>query len=387
MSIKGFLEVQEMQEGGPARFTPFAVDPEGSPRKRVRASYEPPTPPTITLPPIAPITPTPTEDLTNFSPDINYNIDMVAAEANAARQGISITPNMSNEYLFALSQENKATPGSLKMDAFVGKYALPVLTAVAKVNPVVGFGNALFGATRGEGLLGGLFGGKAKTPEQQQVAQAQAQARAQAQEQAQVQAQAQAQNRAMLSTAGGFARTFSGEQKGIPTTAGTQLNRQSGKLYNFAGTPFGSSTVATSALGAVTTASVGRDNALFGAAYGQGRGGKGMFSSFAHYASGLNEAEETSIVTNGINTGRFANAAQGKEVIDALVDQGRNQQEIETIIEQMNPEQMQGQPETAPSIDGLDVGFGDSVSVSDFSAYSDMGSDADAPSFTGIGLD
>ena len=139
MSIKGFLEVQEMQEGGPAMFTPFAVDPEGSPRRRIAPTYQPNPPPTIALPPIAPITPTPTEDLTNFSPDINYNIDMVAAEANAARQGISITPNMSNEYLFALSQENKATPGSLKMDAFVGKYALPVLTAVAKVNPVVGF--------------------------------------------------------------------------------------------------------------------------------------------------------------------------------------------------------------------------------------------------------
>ena len=72
MSIKSFLEVQEMQEGGQARFTPFAVDPEGSPRKRVRASYEPPTPPTIALPPIAPITPTPTPEQLNISPDPNY---------------------------------------------------------------------------------------------------------------------------------------------------------------------------------------------------------------------------------------------------------------------------------------------------------------------------
>ena len=49
MSIKGFLEVQEMQEGGPAMFTPFAVDPEGSPRRRIAPTYQPNPPPTIVL--------------------------------------------------------------------------------------------------------------------------------------------------------------------------------------------------------------------------------------------------------------------------------------------------------------------------------------------------
>ena len=114
-------------------------------------------------------------------------------------------------------------------------------------------------------------------------------------------------------------------------------------------------------------------------------GGKGSFTSFAHYGAGVSQADEITIVQSA-RPGVFSSAKAGKDVVDSLVAMGRNEKDIKTIVGQMNPEQMQGRPETAPSIDA-DVGFGDSVSVSDFSDYSDMGSDAEAPTFSSIGLD
>jgi hypothetical protein len=155
MSIKGFLEVQEMQEGGPAMFTPFAVDPEGSPRRRIAPTYQPNPPPTIALPPIAPITPTPTPEQLNISPDPNYmgSIDMTLAQAGANRDGLGpISPHWSQEFLSTLEARGRPeTDLSRTLDRGFKALATPALAVTAALVPGAAPLAGLFSAVTGRG--------------------------------------------------------------------------------------------------------------------------------------------------------------------------------------------------------------------------------------------
>ena len=139
MSIKGFLEVQEMQEGGPAMFTPFPIDPEGSPRSRIAPTYDPDPAPTIELPPPVDIPLIPTQDAGNISADASYNINMALAQAGADRDGLGpINPHWSQEFLSTLEARGRGdTPGSLIMDNIAKALVTPVLTAATLAVPVV----------------------------------------------------------------------------------------------------------------------------------------------------------------------------------------------------------------------------------------------------------
>ena len=327
MSIKGFLEAQEMQEGGPAMFTPFAVDPEGSPRRRIAPTYQPNPPPTIALPPIAPITPTPTPEQLNISPSINYNIDMAAAEANAARQGITITPNMSKEYLFTLAQENKPTDLSRATDRFAKALLTPALAVATLAVPAIAPMTGLFSAVTGRGaggILSSALSAMGSKPTSTNLGTTQFQTQT-----------------APQTTTSAIPQTTT---SAIPQTPAQQFASAAGAVKSTTPAPVGSTllgggfgSTVTPAAGVnvapnfTTAAQAGSDKSLFGAAYGQGRGGKGMFSSFAHYAAGMNEGEEAAAVAAGVTSGAFASIAEGAETVDGLVSRGYDQAEVDAI--------------------------------------------------------
>ena len=331
MSIKGFLEAQEMQEGGPAMFTPFAVDPEGSPRRRIAPTYQPNPPPTIALPPIAPITPTPTPEQLNISPSINYNIDMAAAEANAARQGITITPNMSKEYLFTLAQENKPTDLSRATDKFALGVVAPVVAAtLGTVFPPAGMAAAAMakaGVIGGKGgIISTIFGGGKPTSTTTSTNLGTTQFQTQTAPQATTSAIPQTTTSAIPQTpAQQFASAAGAVKSTTPAPVGSTLL---GGGFGSTVTPAAGVNVAPNF---TTAAQAGSDKSLFGAAYGQGRGGKGMFSSFAHYAAGMNEGEEAAAVAAGVTSGAFASIAEGAETVDGLVSRGYDQAEVDAI--------------------------------------------------------
>jgi hypothetical protein len=85
---------------------------------------------------------------------------------------------------------------------------------------------------------------------------------------------------------------------------------------------------------AATPVSVGQD--IFGVAYGKGGeispgfaiGGKGSFTSFAHYGAGVSQADESTIISTGMNNQVFADAQSGKDTVDALVANGYNEAQI-----------------------------------------------------------
>ena len=329
MSIKGFLEVQEMQEGGTARFTPFVVDPEGSPRKRVRASYEP-TPPTIALPPIAPITPTPTPEQLNISPSINYNVDMAAAEANAARQGITITPNMSREYLFTLAQENRPTDLSRATDRFAKALLTPALAvatlAVPPLAPMTGLFSAVTGRGGG-GIISSALSAMGSKPTSTNLGTTQFQ----------TQTAPQATTSAIPQTT----------TSAIPQTPAQQFVSAAGAVKSTTTAPvgstlfgggFGSTVTPAAAPAAPTAAQVGSE--IFGNVYGMGGeisqnfaiGGKGSFTSFSHYGAGISQADEISIVTNAA-PGVFDSAADGKDTVDTMVSNGYNEAQITAVAQ------------------------------------------------------
>ena len=307
MSIKGFLEVQEMQTGGMLQqsFTgPFANQSRRNPsgEEYIPPSYELPKPPTITLPPIAPITPTPTEDLTNFSPDPNYmgSIDMTLAQAGADRDNLGpLNPHWSQEFLSTLEARGRPeTDLSRALDKGFSNVLAPALAAVSTINPAVALGTTLFSAFTGKGIVGSLIsaGRAGQTSAPQTAPQAIPQTAPQTAPQA------------------------------IPQTPAQQFAAATGNNYAL-GVSRGTAAPAVT----VTAAQAGSDPALFGAAYGQGRGGKGMFSSFAHYSAGLNEAEESQAVATGVTNEVFTSIEQGSQVVDSLVSRGYNQAEIEAI--------------------------------------------------------
>jgi hypothetical protein len=79
---------------------------------------------------------------------------------------------------------------------------------------------------------------------------------------------------------------------------------------------------------------------MFGVAYGMGGeispgfaiGGRGSFTSFAHYGAGISQADEISIVSNAA-PGVFATPESGKDAIDGLVAGGYTESEITAIAQ------------------------------------------------------
>jgi hypothetical protein len=101
----------------------------------------------------------------------------------------------------------------------------------------------------------------------------------------------------------------------------------------------GSETVNTfSGTTGMSAAQIGSE--MFGVAYGMGGeispsfaiGGKGSFTSFAHYGAGISQADEISIVSNAA-PGVFASPESGKDAIDGLVAGGYNESEITAIAQ------------------------------------------------------
>jgi hypothetical protein len=331
MSIKGFLEVQEMQEGGPAMFTPFAVDPEGSPRRRIAPTYQPNPPPTIALPPIAPITPTPTPEQLNISPDPNYmgSIDMTLAQAGATKHGLgTLNPHWNQEFLSTLESEGRPeTDLSRALDRGFKALATPALAVATLAVPAIAPMTGLFSAVTGRGgggilssALSSAMGGK-QTPTNLGTSQFQTQTAPQAT----TSAIPQTPTQQFAAATGNSYALGDGRSTGAPAPVG----------YTLPGGGFGSTVTPAAGVNVApnftTAAQAGSDKSLFGAAYGQGRGGKGMFSSFAHYAAGINEGEEAAAVAAGVTSGAFASIAEGAETVDGLVSRGYDQAEVDAI--------------------------------------------------------
>ena len=386
MSIKGFLQAKEMQTGGMLQqsFTgPFANqsrrDPSGA--EYIPPTYAPPKPRTITIDPITPTPTAPTaEEIAKLDPGTvgshaDYNYNVTDAIAGAAKAGMGpFTPAQIGmlEPEFAASLAATVQPEtalSRMADATIGQ-AIP-FTPEGRLGLSIG---ALTPGAVGLATQRGLTG---ETLTDQ------------------------------VSKASAAVTSFFSDSKPATTTpAATQQIAGTGQFGPLAPAPIGTPTTPASARQAIaainqtpaapaapaapTAAQTGAE--MFDT-FGMGGeispnfaiGGKGSFTSFAHYGAGVSQADEITIVQSA-RPGVFSSAKAGKDVVDSLVAMGRNEKDIKTIVGQMNPEQMQGRPETAPSIDA-DVGFGDSASVSDFSDYSDMGSDAEAPTFSSIGLD
>lgn len=60
-------------------------------------------------------------------------------------------------------------------------------------------------------------------------------------------------------------------------------------------------------------------------------GGNGAFTSMAHYSSGVSQLDESNIVAEGINSGSFTDAQEGRNFISNAVESGFTQDEVETL--------------------------------------------------------
>jgi len=401
MSIKGFLQAKEMQTGGMLQqsFTgPFANqsrrDPSGA--EYIPPTYAPPKPRTITIDPITPTPTAPTaEEIAKLDPGTvgshaDYNYNVTDAIAGAAKAGMGpLTPAQIGmlEPAFAASLAATVQPEtdlSRGFDKFaLGVVAPVVATTLGTVFPPLGIAGAAMSKAgvigSKDGIINTIFGGKEPTATVLGSGYSQNPAAPTVSESVSLNAAIPTSSTSVAPIASEFGPMGGGYL--TPGSAGSPLTSK-GMDQGFAST-------VTSVVPAATA--IGSE--MFGNIYGMGGeispnfaiGGKGSFTSFAHYGAGVSQADEITIVQSA-RPGVFSSAKAGKDVVDSLVAMGRNEKDIKTIVGQMNPEQMRGQPETAPSIDA-DVGFGDSVSVSDFSDYSDMGSDAEAPTFSSIGLD
>ena len=384
MSIKGFLEVQEMQEGGPAMFTPFAVDPEGSPRRRIAPTYQPNPPPTIVLDPIAPITPTPTPEQLNISPDPNYmgSIDMTLAQAGADRDGLGpISPHWSQEFLSTLESRGRPeTDLSRATDKFALGVVAPVVAAtLGTAFPPVGIAAAAMarsGVIGGkDGIISTIFGGGKPTSTTTSTNLGTTQFQTQTAPQAITSAipQTPAQQSAAAIPPANYGK-FS-QNPAAPTvsesvsldyatpTSTSQITPIASEFGPMGGgylTP-GSETVNTfSGTTGMSAAQVG--SGMFGAAYGLGGeispsfaiGGKGSFTSFAHYGAGVSQADEISIVSNAA-PGVFASVESGKTAIDAMVANDYTEAQITEASK--STQDLQGQD--FMNYQGADGGGGD----------------------------
>ena len=116
-------------------------------------------------------------------------------------------------------------------------------------------------------------------------------------------------------------------------------------------------TPASAAPAAPTAAAVG--TGMFGNIYGMGGeispsfaiGGKGSFTSFAHYGAGVSQADEINLGQAGMANGSsgFETPEAGKLTIDTLVDKGYNESAITAVATGMGTE---GKPD-------FDAGFSD----------------------------
>ena len=61
-------------------------------------------------------------------------------------------------------------------------------------------------------------------------------------------------------------------------------------------------------------------------------GGSGAFTSMAHYNAGISQLDESNIVAQGINSGSFTNAQEGRGTIDDLIESGYGETEINDIV-------------------------------------------------------
>ena len=61
-------------------------------------------------------------------------------------------------------------------------------------------------------------------------------------------------------------------------------------------------------------------------------GGNGAFTSMAHYNAGISQLDESNIVAQGINSGSFTNAQEGRGTIDDLIESGYGETDINDIV-------------------------------------------------------
>lgn len=346
MSLKSFLQ---MQEGGQTFVSPFAQpDPTGTtkavtPRQRPNLTFETitgikrkDTSPTIRIGdqpeylPIDRIHPIKEKKPENFDPGVGnnisvhgYNAQSPEVTAAAAAMGIQITGFENAGFYDTLVAMNQPeTPLSRGLDKHVGPF-LPVTPEGRLGKAWAGFpvfGPAVLTAQRaltGEPIFGTS---KAATPPTTSKATTPATtSKAEAARQGSI-----AAGEAML---------------GLPPPAPVG--------YTYTGGGFGATVTAAptaptantfSGTTGMSAAQIGSE--MFGVAYGMGGeispgfaiGGRGSFTSFAHYGAGISQADEISIVSNAA-PGVFATPESGKDAIDGLVAGGYTESEITAIAQ------------------------------------------------------
>ena len=356
MSIKSFLEAKEMQLGGSATFTPFVVDPEGSPRRRIAPSYQPDPPPTIVLDPIAPITPTPTDaEIAQLDPgnvgsygDYNYSVtDAIAGASKAGMGNLTAVEIGMLEPGFAASLAATVQPEtalSRAADATIGQL-LP-FTPEGRLGLSLGaLAPGPFALATQRGLTGETL--------TDQVSRASA----------------------------AVTSLFSESKPATTTPAATQQIAGTGQFGPLAPAPIGTPTTPASARQAIAainqtpTAPAAPTAAQTGAemfdAFGMGGeispnfaiGGSGSYTSFGHYGAGISQADEINIV-NTSAPGVFASAADGKDTIDTMVSNGYNEAQITAVSKgELNEGELDSLAQAVGMEDAGVSGGGDADSV------------------------
>jgi hypothetical protein len=332
MSLKSFLQ---MQEGGQTFVSPFAQpDPTGTtkavtPRQRPNLTFEAvtginrkDTSPTIKIGdqpeylPIGPGREYKEKKPENFDPGVGnnisvhgYNAQSPEVTAAAAAMNIQVTGFENAAFYDTLVAMNQPeTPLSRGLDKYVGPF-MPItpkgtLGASLGLIPVVG--PAALSVQRsltGEPIFGTS---KAATP-------------------------------ATTSKAATPPTTSKAATPPTTSKAATEAARQ-GSIAA------GEAMLGSAPAPAATPVSVGQD--IFGVAYGQGGeispsfaiGGKGSFTSFGHYGAGVSQADESNIISTGINNGVFGNSQSGKDAVDTMVSNGYNEVQITAVASGMGTE-------------------------------------------------
>ena len=340
MSIKSFLEAKEMQLGGSATFTPFVVDPEGSPRRRIAPSYQPDPPPTIVIDPIAPITPTPTDaeiaqlDPGNVGSYGDYNFSVTDAIAGASKAGMG---NLTAAEIGMLEPGFAASlAGTVQDPTALSRAADATIGQLLPFTPEGRLGLSLGALAPGPFALATQRGLTGETLTDQ------------------------------VSRASAAVTSLFSESKPATTTpAATQQIAGTGQFGPLAPAPIGTPTTPASARQAIaainqtptapaapTTPASARQAiaainqtpaapaaptaAQTGAemfdAFGMGGevspnfaiGGSGSYTSFGHYGAGISQADEISIAQSGIenNSSGFETPEASKDTIDAMVSNG-----------------------------------------------------------------
>jgi hypothetical protein len=350
MSLKSFLQ---MQEGGQTFVSPFAQpDPTGTtkavtPRQRPNLTFEAitginrkDTSPTIKIGDepesygipdrIHPIKEKKPE---NFDPGLGnnisvhgYNAQSPEVTAAAAAMGIQITGFESAAFYDSLVAMNQPeTPFSRGLDKYVGPF-LPITpkgrlgkawAGFPVFGPAVLTAQSVLEKTRSARSGEPIFGtSKAATPPTTSKATTSA---------------------APIAGPAPVGYTYPGGGFGATVTAAPVG-------YTYPGGGFGATVTAAptantfSGTTGMSAAQIGSE--MFGVAYGKGGeispgfaiGGKGSFTSFAHYGAGISQADEISIVSNAA-PGVFASVESGKDAIDGLVAGGYNESEITAIAQ------------------------------------------------------